>query len=119
MDHGEGDVEKVWLRAFSDQLLCSLCIQICRVEVSAVLGNLGAIPQVVTSSSCQATLAAPVVHCSGVGAKEGVKTTIGRRVPGVTVTQMPFAFTYLHLTIGQENLFATSLQGCLPSMWLV
>ena len=97
MDHGEGDVEKVRLSALSDHLLGSPCIQIGRVEVSPVLGDLGAIPQVVTLSSGQTTLSAPVVDCSGVGAKEGVKTTVGRGVPSVTVAQMPFAFPFCKL----------------------
>ena len=93
MNHGERDIEKVGLHASSSyQFLCSPCIQISRVEVPAILGDLGAIPKVVTPSSGQATLSAPVVHCSRIGAKEGVETTVGRRVPGVTVTQVPLAF---------------------------
>ena len=99
MNHGERDIEKVGLRAPSDQLLCPPGIQISRVKVPTILGNLGVISKVVSPSSGQTTFSAPVVDCSRIGTKEGVKTTIGRSVPSVTVAQMPLAFTYLHLSV--------------------
>ena len=88
-------------------------IQVRRVEVFPILGDLSPVPQVVTLPAGQPTLATPVVDSARVGTEEGVETTVGRGVTGVAVSKVPFAYRLI-LVIFSVNTFSvqTNLQYC-------